>query len=112
MTKSELFKKAHALTKATIKAGDNYLATFALCLKAIYAESSESNIFAKIIAVGGKTWEKHGFKRIYMTVAQFNEVTGANFTLSDSKNKIFFDYVANAIMRSYKGKRPTVEVQF
>ena len=110
MTKSELFKKAHALTKATVKAGDNYLATFALCLKAIYAEATD--IAAKIIAAGGKAWEKHGLKRIYMTVAQFNAVTGANYTLSDSNNKIFFDCAANAIMRSYKGKRPTVEVQF
>lgn len=110
MTKSELFKKAHALAKATIKAGDNYLATFSLCLKAIYAEATD--IAAKIIAAGGKAWEKHGFKRIYMTVAQFNEVTGRAYSLSDSNNKIFFDYAANAIMRSYKGKKPTVEVQF
>ena len=110
MTKSQLFKKAHALAKPTIKPGDNYLATFSLCLKAIYAEATD--IVAKIIAVGGKAWEKHGFKRIYMTVAQFNEVTGANFTLSDNNNKIFFDYAANAIMRSYKGKKPTVEAQF
>lgn len=39
MTKSDIFKKAHALARATIKAGDNYQATFALCLKAIIADS-------------------------------------------------------------------------
>lgn len=39
MTNSQIFKQAHALAKATIKAGDNYQATFALCLKAVYAQS-------------------------------------------------------------------------
>ena len=50
MNKSQLFKQAHALTKATVKAGDNYSATFALCLKAVYAQSSSNVInidFAK-----------------------------------------------------------------
>ena len=50
MTKSELFKAAHKLAKATVKAGDNYQATFALCLKAVYAQSSSNIInidFAK-----------------------------------------------------------------
>lgn len=32
-TKSNIFKVAHKLTKATVKAGDNYQATFAACLK-------------------------------------------------------------------------------
>lgn len=39
MNTSTIFKKAHALTKATVKAGDSYSATFAACLKVIYAES-------------------------------------------------------------------------
>lgn len=39
MTKSQLFKKAHALTRKTIKTGDDYRATFALCLKAVIADS-------------------------------------------------------------------------
>lgn len=36
MNTSNIFKKAHALTKATIQAGDNYQATFAICLKLSY----------------------------------------------------------------------------
>lgn len=32
-TKSNIFKVAHKLTKATVKAGDNYQATFAACLR-------------------------------------------------------------------------------
>lgn len=39
MTKSQIFKQAHALTRATMQDGDNYQATFALCLKAIIADS-------------------------------------------------------------------------
>lgn len=36
MNTSNIFKAAHKLTKATIKAGDNYQATFAICLKVVY----------------------------------------------------------------------------
>jgi hypothetical protein len=35
MTKKELFIKAHKMTKAVLKAGDNYRVTFAACLKAV-----------------------------------------------------------------------------
>ena len=44
MTKSELFKAAHKLAKSVIQGGDNYSATFALCLKAVYAQSSSNVI--------------------------------------------------------------------
>lgn len=112
MNTSTIFKAAHALTKATIQTGDNYAATFAICLKAIYAESREETIETKLLAMGLKVWEKSEMKRIYMTCAQFNQATGFSFNLNDKNNKIFFDYAANAIMRSYKGKKPSVEVQF
>lgn len=111
MTKSELFKKAHQLTKAVIQAGDDYRITFGLAIKAILSETTKS-IQEKLIEMGCTIWEKHGKKRIYMTVAQFNEATGRTYSLNDSNNKIFYDYAANAIMRSYKGKRPTIEIQF
>lgn len=42
MNKSNLFKAAHKLAKSVIQAGDNYQATFALCLKAVYAQSTQS----------------------------------------------------------------------
>ena len=71
-----------------------------------------NQIAEKLLSMGCKTWEKGSIKRIYMTVAQFNEVTGRTYSLNDNNNKIFFDYATNAIMRSYKGKKPTVEVQF
>lgn len=36
MNTSSIFKKAHALTKATIQTGDSYSATFVICLKVVY----------------------------------------------------------------------------
>ena len=42
MTKSELFKAAHKLAKATIQAGDSYSATFAICLKLIIKAKAEA----------------------------------------------------------------------
>ena len=38
MTKSELFKKAHAIAKATVKAVGNYSIAFKLALKEVYFE--------------------------------------------------------------------------
>lgn len=52
MNKSALFKKSHALTKATVKAGDSYSATFALCLKEIYAQSQIKTVHIELFA----TW--------------------------------------------------------
>lgn len=71
-----------------------------------------NQITEKLLEMGCKIWEKGSIKRIYMTVEQFNTVTGRTYSLNDSNNKIFYDYAANAIMRSYKGKRPTIEIQF
>ena len=36
--KSNIFKKAHELTKKIIKIGDNYRATFRLCLSFVYSQ--------------------------------------------------------------------------
>lgn len=50
MNNSNIFKAAHALTKATVKAGDSYSATFAICLKFTYAENKKSK---PDVTVGG-----------------------------------------------------------
>lgn len=57
MTNSQIFKQAHALAKATVKAGDNYQATFALCLKTVYAQSKSQvarvkNIITQAVNAG------------------------------------------------------------
>lgn len=114
MNKSELFKSAHKLVKQVIKAGDNYHVTFGAAIKAILDGFVKPviSIADLALAAGGKVWEKHGFKRIYMTCAQFNQVTGNSWTMNDSNNKFFFDYAVNAIMRSYKGRKPQIEIQY
>ena len=61
MTKSELFKAAHKLAKATIQAGDNYRVTFGLAIKAILSQTTNS-IVDTLLAVGLKVWENYGKK--------------------------------------------------
>lgn len=111
MNKSSIFKKAHQIAKSTVAIVGNYSIAFSIALKEIYSNKTES-IADKVFAAGGKLWEKAGFKRIYMTCNQFNKVTGRDYSLNDNNNKIFYDYAANAIMRSYKGKKPSIEVQY
>ena len=94
MNKSQLFKQTHALTKATVKAGDNYQATFALCLKAVYAQSKESSIVEKLIAAGGKVWEKSGLSRIYLS-QEIADKCDFGIRFNDKKHKLFFDMNAN-----------------
>ena len=93
MTKSELFKAAHKLAKATIQAGDNYSATFALCLKAVYAQK-ETSIVDKLIAAGGKVWEKSGLSRIYLS-QEIADKCDFGIRFNDKKHKLFFDMNTN-----------------
>lgn len=49
-----LFKQAHAMTRATIQAGDDYRATFGACLKAIKDEVKQAaniDLFVIIAAI-------------------------------------------------------------
>ncbi|MFB6347871.1 hypothetical protein ACFBZI_07740 [Moraxella sp. ZJ142] len=110
MTKSELFKKAHALTKAIIKAGDDYRITFGLAIKAILADSK--NIVDTLLALGLKIWENYGKKRIYMTVAQFNQATNSKSILNSRYTTYFYDFKAKAIYMVYKKNRPSLEIQY
>lgn len=50
MSNSKLFKQAHAMTRATIQAGDDYRTTFGLCLKQIKADAIKAAKFATIKA--------------------------------------------------------------
>lgn len=70
----------------------------------------------KIIELGGKSWQKNGKDRVYIDNDIFNvlrdELKMIKVNLGARNNKIFFDVDANAIMRSYKGKKPQVEIQY
>lgn len=45
LSKSEIFKYAHQLTKQTMKVGDDYRATFAICLRTLYGEIKDVKAF-------------------------------------------------------------------
>lgn len=70
----------------------------------------------KIINLGGKEWTKHDMERVYITSDIFNlllaEKGRTGRYLGTRNNKIFYDVKANAVMRSYKGKKPSVEIQY
>lgn len=50
MTKSELFRKAHALAKATVQAGDDYRATFGAALRIV--RSGPTKITLRQVRIG------------------------------------------------------------
>jgi len=106
-----IFTQAHKLTKSIITQGDDYRATFALALKVIYANKQES-IADRLIAMGGNLWEKGDMKRIYIDLKTFNEVTGYEYSLNESKNKFYLDLKDNCIYRRYNNGRPKIEKAF
>ena len=63
MTKSELFKKAHAMTKAVIQLGDDYRATFGASVRCLLSKTVD--VATALTKLGGKLWEKGGIRRIY-----------------------------------------------
>lgn len=75
-----------------------------------------TNLKNKIIELGGNEWTKGEMERVYINNEILNilrkerELPPVNFGASN--NKIFFDVKLNAVMRSYKGKKPAVELQF
>ena len=46
MNKSEIFKKAHEITKKVIQAGDSYQATFSAALREIYSDLKKESIMS------------------------------------------------------------------
>lgn len=121
MTKSELFRKAHALAKQAIKAGDDYRITFGAALKALI--SKPASLLAQLTALGGKLWEKGSMRRVYFNDAheliglQYNTygtgsissatLNGEKISNSECKRilnrigKIYFDLTDNKIRGTY-----------
>lgn len=44
MTNSEIFRKAHAMARATVREGDNYQVTFSACLKIVRAPKAKQTV--------------------------------------------------------------------
>lgn len=66
MNNAALFKQAHAMTKATVKHGDNYQATFALCLKLVI----EQNKAQAVAVVEAKEKAQASIKAIVSTIPE------------------------------------------
>lgn len=86
MTKSELFKAAHALAKQVIQPGDHYGTTFGAALKSLLAKPVDME--EALTKIGGRLWEKGGMRRIYfndleqwmgLTISRYNtgNISGA-----------------------------------
>jgi len=82
------------------------------CLKM----ASEKTMKQKIIDLGGKEWVKNNMDRVYISCEILNillkEKNEGSVNFSASNNKIFFDSSLNAVMRSYKGKKPKIEIKY
>lgn len=98
MNKSQIFKAAHQLTKATIQAGDCYRVNFSAALKIIISQFKEDIIMTtmqeKLIAAGGRIWEKDAMKRIYLSQAMV-DACDLGIRFNDKKHKLFFDLNTN-----------------
>lgn len=86
MTKSELFKAAHALAKQAIQPGDHYGTTFGAALKSLMAKPVD--LEGALTKLGGRLWEKGSMRRIYfndlerwmgLTISRYNtgNISGA-----------------------------------
>lgn len=62
------------------------------------------------IKLGGNEWIKNDMERVYISAEIYNELMDTN--LSDKTNKFFFDCKSNSLMRSYKGKKPTIVAEY
>ena len=75
-----------------------------------------NNLKNKIIEMGGNEWDKNDMERVYISndihniLREEKDLGAVNF--GERNNKVFFDVKSNAVMRSYKGKRPSVEIQY
>lgn len=71
MNNSQLFKQAHQMTKAIIKAGDSYSATFGLCYKAIVAQAKAEQ--AKLVVEVAKDGSSRAYPSDRQTKVVFNK---------------------------------------
>ena len=81
MTKSQLFKAAHKLTKTIIQTGDSYSATFGLCLKHVITESK------KAVKVAAKK-----VKSLYAFVTEDYAVTHSGDVLCLIYNEVIYSH--------------------
>lgn len=88
MTRSDTFKAAHALARQTRRAGDDYRATFGLCLKHIIrVEALKGRLLALDLITGVKVWEG---KRVYIQAKSDNAMRNLTSCYVDLSNGKLF----------------------
>jgi len=75
MTKSEIFKKAHAIAKSTNAVVGCYQIAFSLALKSVY-ESLSQTMEDRLVELGMYVWEKGANRRIYIKAHHYETVFG------------------------------------
>ena len=78
MTKSELFKSAHAMARNTVKAVGNYMVAFKLALINLYQslKAPVKTVEQKLVELGASVWEGYGHRRIYINASLVESVFG------------------------------------
>ena len=88
MTNSEIFKKAHAAARTTLKLVGDYKVAFQFALKEIYMniKTEVVSIKDKLISLGLKVWEKGDMERIYINDGHLEAVFGLKLVLYKTNN--------------------------
>ena len=68
--KSNIFKKAHKLTKEIIRKGDNYRATFKLCLSFVYSQIKKGVVKMVEIIIGTEKQIAYATKKREQEIAK------------------------------------------
>ena len=82
MRKSEIFKKAHEITKKVIQSGDSYQVTFSAALREIYSDLKKESIMSASMTAREISVEK---------VLKLLE--SKNFTVEEIENKEWATYI-------------------
>ena len=88
MTNSEIFKKAHAAARATLKLVGDYRIAFQFALKEIYMSIKNEvvSIKDKLVNLGMKVWSKGDMERIYINSEHLEAVFGLELVLYKTNN--------------------------
>ncbi len=75
-----------------------------------------NEIKKQVIEMGGNEWSKNNMERVYISCGVLNKLREeeglrGDLTLGERNNKIFLDVKTGNIMRSYKNKKPTLELE-
>ena len=86
MHKSEIFKKAHEITKKVIQSGDSYQVTFSAALREIYSDLKKESIMSASMTASMTAREISVEKVLKLLESK-------NFTVEEVENKEWATYV-------------------